>query len=149
MNRTLISLALSTSIFAFATSPSQAAETLPSIFTLAGDRAFTPQDIATQRNLAAASKELARLASSFEKCHTKGVRNVMKDKPHNLEECLGRAQGRFEAKLTKIETKSPGLPACSDFRQMASEAGLNQQRQNALQYCASPGGAMIDGPILY
>ena len=126
-----------------------AAEPLPGIFTLPNQTAFVPTDSSTQRNLASASKELARLSTTFEKCYTKGVRNISKGKAHNLEVCLGRAQARFEAKIAVIENKGSGIPACADFRQMALAIGLDRQNLNGLQYCASPAGAMVDGPILY
>lgn len=129
--------------------PSHAGDNLPSIFTLPNEHAYLPADSGTQRNLATASKELARLATSFEKCHTKGVRNVSKGKPHNLENCLGRAQARFESKLDSIENKGSGLPGCADYREMALRIGLERQSLNAEQYCASPSGALVDGPILY
>ncbi|HAC81622.1 MAG: hypothetical protein P8K76_04515 [Candidatus Binatia bacterium] len=131
------------------TGDSLAADRLPDIFTLPGDRAFVPEGSSVQRNLASASKELARLSTSFEKCHSKGVRNVAKGKPHKLESCLGRAQARFESKLRTIENKGDGLPGCANFRQMALAIGLDRQSLNAQQYCASPAGAMVDGPILY
>jgi len=129
--------------------PATAADRLPSIFTLPNQTAFVPTDSSTQRNLASASKELARLSTTFEKCYTKGVRNISKGKPHKLEVCLGRAQARFEAKLAAIENKGSGIPGCADFRQMALAIGLGHQNLNGLQYCASPAGAMVDGPILY
>lgn len=126
-----------------------AAERLPSIFTLPNQTAFVPSDSSTQRNLASASKELARLSTTFEKCYTKGVRNISNGRPHKLDVCLGRAQARFEAKIAAIENKGSGIPRCADFRAMALSIGLGQQELNGLQYCASPAGAMVDGPILY
>ena len=126
-----------------------AGEPLPAIFTLPGQPAFVPPDSSTQRNLASASKELARLSTTFEKCYSKGIRNVSKGKEHNLELCLGRAQARFEAKIAALELKGEGLPGCTNFRAMALEIGLERQNLNGLQYCASPAGAIVDGPILY
>ena len=129
--------------------PAKAGDPLPDIFTLPGQTAFVPPDSSTQRNLASASKELARLSTTFEKCYSKGIRNVSKGKDHNLELCLGRAQARFEAKIAALELKGEGLPDCTDFRAMALEIGLERQDLNSQQYCASPAGAIVDGPILY
>ena len=125
-----------------------AAETLPAEFTSDGVTAYQPPD-GYQRNLSVASKELGRLGVTYEKCHSKGIRNTLKGKPSLLARCLDRAYARFELRIHTLENKGDGLPACANFRQFAADVGEWQQTLTGREYCASPSGAMVDGPILY
>jgi hypothetical protein len=122
---------------------------LPDVFTLPGAKAFLPADRDLLRNEMTASKELARLSSSFEKCFGKAAKNFSKGRPLGLDTCLGRAQARYESKVAILETRGPGLPTCTDYRVLGTQVGLIAQAFNASTYCASVSGALVDGPILY
>ena len=122
---------------------------LPDVFTLPGRKAFVPADRNMLVNEMKASKEIVRLGISFEKCFAKAAKNFSKGRALGLETCLGRAQARYEAKVSVLESRGPGLPTCTDYRALGNQVGLIVQAVNASTYCASTSGALVDGPILY
>lgn len=122
---------------------------LPPIFTLPGQKAWVSPDKDLSRNQAHAAKELAKLSLNFEKCYAKAARDFSKGRPLRLESCLGKAQIRYESRIAALESRGPGLPTCTDYRDLAVQAGIVVQALNSQTYCASASGALVDGPILY
>ena len=88
---------------------------LPAVF----GGGYMPVDPAAAKNLRKASAARAKLSTKAYQCFEKGVRNLDKDKPHGVEECLrGGGEGaldKYESTIAKIAAKSPGLPSCHDF----------------------------------
>jgi len=100
---------------------------------------FLPPDSGTQKNVQKASKELAKLWASIEKCYSKGVGNVSKGKPDGVTACLADpAKGvvpKYEAAIAKVAAKAPGLPGCADFATLQAQVeGISKAANN--QYCA-------------
>lgn len=80
---------------------------------------FIPPNPSVLKNVQKANAEAAKLAASVEKCYAKGVANFSKGKATGVETCLeDPAKGvvpKFQAKITGISAKAPGLPPCFDF----------------------------------
>ena len=95
---------------------------------------FVPPDSDTIKNVQKASKELAKLYASIEKCYNKGVGNFSKAKPSGVDVCLNDpAKGvipKFQAKIGAIT-----LPPCANFTTLQAQVEGISQAANA-QYCA-------------
>lgn len=94
---------------------------------------FVPPDSDTLKNVQKASKELAKLYASIEKCWSKGVGNFSKAKADGVDVCLNDpAKGvipKFTAKIGGIT-----LPPCADFATLQAQVeGISKAANN--QYC--------------
>jgi hypothetical protein len=95
---------------------------------------FVPPDSDTLKNVQKASKELAKLYASIEKCYNKGVGNFSKAKADGVDVCLNdAAKGvlpKFQAKIAGIT-----LPPCADFATLRAQVEGISKAANS-QYCA-------------
>ena len=94
---------------------------------------FVPPDSDTLKNVQKASKELAKLYASIEKCWSKGVGNFSKAKADGVDVCLNDpAKGvipKFQAKIAGMT-----LPPCADFATLQAQVeGISKASNN--QYC--------------
>jgi hypothetical protein len=84
-----------------------------------------------------------------EKCYAKGAANYSKGKATGVGTCLTDAKRgvipKYQAKISKIAGKAPGLPGCHDFAADAGVIASLVKGFNALTYCQSPSGAFVDG----
>ena len=95
---------------------------------------FLPPDSDTQKNVQKASKELAKLWASIEKCYSKGVGNFSKAKADGVTTCL---TDPAKGVITKYQAKIAGitLPPCADFATLQAQVeGISKAANN--QYCA-------------
>lgn len=94
---------------------------------------FVPPDSDTLKNVQKASKELAKLWASIEKCYGKGVGNFSKAKATGVDACLNDpAKGvipKFVAKIGGIT-----LPPCADFATLRAQVEGIVKASNG-QYC--------------
>ncbi|MBY0279093.1 hypothetical protein K2Z84_27485 [Candidatus Binatia bacterium] len=94
---------------------------------------FVPPDGDTLKNVQKASKELAKLWASIEKCYSKGVGNFSKAKATGVDTCLNDpAKGvlpKFQAKIGGIT-----LPPCADFATLRTQVEGIVKASNT-QYC--------------
>jgi hypothetical protein len=95
---------------------------------------FVPPDSDTLKNVQKASKELAKLWASIEKCYSKGVGNFSKAKADGVATCLSDpSKGvlpKFQAKIAGIT-----LPPCADFATLRTQVeGIVKASNN--EYCA-------------
>lgn len=101
------------------------------------------------KNVLKAAKEGSKLASKLSKCYSKGAQNVSKGKADGVDACINDpkkgALTKYQAAITKIASKSPGLPACNDYALAGNVIATLTKSFNATTYCASPSGAFIDG----
>lgn len=94
---------------------------------------FVPPDADTLKSVQKASKELAKLYASIEKCWSKGVGNFSKAKPDGVDVCLNDpAKGVIPKYVAKIAGIT--LPPCADFATLQAQVeGISKSANN--QYC--------------
>lgn len=111
---------------------------------------FVPQDPGVLKNVQKAAGEAAKLSASVEKCYAKGAANYSKNKATGVSTCLNDpAKGvlpKYQAKITGIGSKAPGLPPCGGTPGSSGTTIATLVRGfNSSVYCQSPSGAFIDG----
>lgn len=98
-----------------------------------------PADPKVLKNVQKASKGIAKLAATVEKCYSKGVGNVAKGAPSGVETCLNDpAKGalpKFLVAIDKIDAKAPGLSSCYDFKAAGQNVANIVKSSNAAVYC--------------
>ena len=110
---------------------------------------FIPPNPAVLKNVQKASAEGAKLSASVEKCYSKGAANYSKGKATGVSTCLNDpAKGvipKYQAKISGIASKAPGLPPCSNAGPSGNTVAQLVKGFNSLIYCQSPSGAFVDG----
>ena len=110
---------------------------------------FIPPDPKVLKNVQKASKEGAKLAASVEKCYSKGAKNYSKGKATGVDTCLNDSKKgvlpKHNSKITKIDSKAPGLPPCNNNIAAGATVAALVKGFNGLTYCQSPSGAFVDG----
>ena len=114
---------------------------------------FIPPNPSILKNVQKASKEGAKLSASVEKCYSKGAANYSKNKATGVAACLNDpSKGvvpKFQAKISGIDSKAPGLPNCHDYSADGPLIASLVKGFNALTYCQSPSGAFVDGTTTF
>jgi len=115
---------------------------------------FIPPNPGILKNVQKASAEGSKFSAAVEKCYSKGAANFSKNKATGVSTCLNDpAKGvipKFEAKLTGIGAKAPGVPTCSITPTTAATLISSLVKGfNPSTYCQSPSGAFVDGTATF
>lgn len=111
-----------------------------------------PSDPALFKNELKAAKEASKLTGKLAKCYQKGAQNVSKGKPDKVASCIGTgdpagkgALDKYAKGITKIMSKAPGLPGCTNYLAQGGIIDTLVKSFNPIILCSSPSGAFVDG----
>jgi hypothetical protein len=102
---------------------------------------FVPPDKTVAKCEDAAATNAAKLVVAIGKCHIKNTDSLFRHRLFDEEACETTAKAKYDAKAAKIAACVP----CLDQAALRDTVELQVETSNGANYCASPGGAFLDG----